>query len=1090
MHINVEQLAAFATGRLAANESGRIEDHLLQCEQCSRQLETLDISHDPLIYLLRAPSATTGESAPNSPPDVAASGNLLTSQSPPSALLSVGRYRIEGELGRGGMGVVYRAYDPTLRRHVALKLIAPFRSGKGDLGDRFRREAEAAARLQHPGIVEVFEYGEHAGTPYCVFELVENGSLSERLARALLSPVQAAELLATLSDAVEFAHRRQVVHRDLKPANVLFTSEGRPKVADFGLAKRLDDDRRQTIEGLPIGSPSYMSPEQAAGQADVGPATDVYALGAILYESLTGRPPFEASTLLATLELVRDAEPQRPSLLQAGIDVDLETICLKCLEKFPSRRYESAAALAMDLRRYLAAEPISARRASWVERLQKWSRRHPKVAILAFSFMLVSLVYLISVTGVAAWLQIALADARQQKAAAIDQAERARRTAYPLNLHRAADLVQIDASRARHLLEDDQLFPRDLRDFAWRYLWGRSNRSNLHWDLPGEVPLRCLAIDPSGKWVAAGDGAGWIRLWSLAAEHRPREQRIHQRAITDLAFAPEGDRLVAAAEDGAVSLWRLEDERAAIVLQREDDYINGVAFSNNGKWLATAHSQGTVGIWDSQSLETLHTLDGHDQSVFRVSFNSDSSLLASGSKDRSLRLWNAPTFAPHEAVVQGEAAVTAVRFHPVQRDLLASASTDGQVSMWNVTDNQVHKMTSLSPRFEATVSGLAFSADGRFLAAASYDHTARVWNVAERQQMLVLRSEAAPSTSVVFGVGEDLLTGNSNGRVDYWDLREDPQHVVVPAAHATALTGLAFLNEGEILASSGYDGAVRLWDTDGQSVAGDGWERATSWIKALGHSSAGDELIWESDGEIHVAAYHPEKGFKVRAVPSTLLLSETLTSDSLGKTIVIADQLGVQAIDSTTGAVRARWAIDQVRCLCYSDTGQTLAVADSQGNLWLGNLCDPRMVRGESRQAEARVRTLAFHPQSKLLVIGTESGVIELADLLSHEPHRRLVGHAGAVTCLAFSPDGRSLASGSEDGEVRLWDAAVGAEEVRWTVSSSVRALAFAPDSAVLACGTKGGEIHLWKAAPHSSTMPLGHSDLGQRGPTSTKGAQ
>lgn len=291
-------------------------------------------------------------------------------------------YDILTFLGRGGMGIVFKARDVRLKRTVAIKMIPEGTFPSTDDLARFRREAEAVARLQHVNIVQIYEIGEHHNKPYISLEFVDGGNLVRRLVAGPQPPRQAAQLIETLARAMHYAHQRGIIHRDLKPANVLLTSDGIPKITDFGLAKRLDTDSEQTRSGAILGTPRYMAPEQAGGRFEIGTYTDVYSLGAILYELLTGQPPFEAPGMLETIELVRNKEPTPPTRLQPRLPRDLETICLQCLQKEPGRRYLTAEALAEDLRAYLNGEPIRARRAGLAERTIIWARRRPAEAIL------------------------------------------------------------------------------------------------------------------------------------------------------------------------------------------------------------------------------------------------------------------------------------------------------------------------------------------------------------------------------------------------------------------------------------------------------------------------------------------------------------------------------------------------------------------------------------------------------------------------------------------------------------------------------------------------------------------------------------
>jgi serine/threonine protein kinase len=310
-------------------------------------------------------TGTIPATTPPGPPTLPATAPASATPQP------VPGYEILGVLGRGAMGVVYQARQLKAQRLVALKMILAGGHASPEELARFQVEAQAVARLQHPGIVQIFEVGEHDGRPFFSLEFCAGGSLNTKLAGTPLPPTEAVALVEKLAQAMQAAHDKGVLHRDLKPANVLLSAEGQPKIADFGLAKKLDEAGR-TATGAVMGTPSYMAPEQAEGQKALGPAVDVYALGAILYECLTGRPPFRGPTTLDTLMLVVGQEPVPVRQLQPAVPRDLETICHKCLHKEPARRFASAAALAEDLRRFQAGEPILARSLGLIGRLRWW----------------------------------------------------------------------------------------------------------------------------------------------------------------------------------------------------------------------------------------------------------------------------------------------------------------------------------------------------------------------------------------------------------------------------------------------------------------------------------------------------------------------------------------------------------------------------------------------------------------------------------------------------------------------------------------------------------------------------------------------
>jgi serine/threonine-protein kinase len=435
-------------------------------------------------------------------------------------------YEVEAVLGRGGMGVVYQARHLRLNRPVALKMLLGGAYAGPHERARFQREAEAVAGLRHENIVRVYDVGDHDGRPFFTMEYVEGGSLADQLTGAPQPARQAAALVATLAEAVRVAHQGGVVHRDLKPGNVLLTADGTAKVSDFGLARRLQGGAALTQSGVPVGTPSYMAPEQARGQARaIGPAVDVYALGAILYELLTGRPPFRGETAAATLQEVITRDPVPPTRLNSNVPRDLDTICLKCLHKEPGRRYASAAALADDLRRFGEGRPIQARPVGWAERSWRWCRRNPtRAALLASTLALVGLA-----SGGGVWVvqQRARHDAelRSDVGTAVTQAESLRKG---FHFREAQELL----GQARQRLE--AAGPDDLRgqvdqaradlDLAENLDKARLQAARLvagRYDKAGAEPLYASAFADAGLGREGDDSevvAARVRDSALSAE--------------------------------------------------------------------------------------------------------------------------------------------------------------------------------------------------------------------------------------------------------------------------------------------------------------------------------------------------------------------------------------------------------------------------------------------------------------------------------------------------------------------------------------------------------------------------------------------
>ncbi len=506
-------------------------------------------------------------------------------------LPAVPGYELLGVLGRGGMGVVYKARHLKLDRLVALKMVlAGAHAGPAERA-RFQREVEAVARLQHPHVVQIYEVGERPEGPYCALEFVDGGSLDRKLRGQPQPARQVAELVDVVARAVHAAHERGIVHRDLKPANVLLTSDGTPKVTDFGLAKRLDVESGQTQSGAVVGTPSYMAPEQAGGKTrEVGPAADIYALGAILYELLTGRPPFRAETPVDTLMLVVQDDPPAPRLLNPKVPRDLETICLKCLAKDPPRRYESARALAEDLQNWAQGRTIRARPAGLTERLGRWCRRRPAAALL-----LVAL--LVSGTALAALGILSYRAIRDHYRESLAQQARALAVARQPGWREKALAAVHQAAQIRP--------GSDLRDVAVQALVSQ--------DVSGrELPLgagesaAALAVSPEGNEVAGAVGPS-VRLWdALTGAPKGVLTDDGPKELTCLRYSPDGRWLAGGGDDGIVRVWSRSDGARARRLSKDASRVQAVAFGP-GPGALSATDGHDLYVWDLASENVLWT---------------------------------------------------------------------------------------------------------------------------------------------------------------------------------------------------------------------------------------------------------------------------------------------------------------------------------------------------------------------------------------------------------------------------------------------------------------------------------------------------
>ncbi len=1052
-----------------------------------------------------------------------------TERVPPSTssvLPALAGYEVLGELGQGGMGVVYKARHRQLKRLVAVKTIKNSAFAGAAERARFRAEAEAVARLQHPHIVQIHEIGEQDGLPFFTLEYMEGGSLARQLGGKPQPPQAAARLVQTLARAMHVAHQQGIIHRDLKPANVLLTADGQPKISDFGLAKRLEEGSSPTLSGAILGTPSYMAPEQALGKSQgrtLSPATDIYALGAILYEMLTGRPPFLGETPVDTLQQVVQDEPVAPRRLQPTVPRDLETICLKCLHKQAERRYGSAAALAEDLGRFLAGEPVHARPPGPLDRGLKWVRRRPAVAGLLAASVLAAVALVASVVGFVYQtdLENALAEAREQekqaqvqKGIAEEQSREAEKQKATAEGQKAeADKQKRRAEASQQIAEQQRAEAARQRSLARRYqyvsdinmaqrAWKENQLLRLRNLLPRLVPAQGEAEDLRGF--------DWYLLQRICFAELATLP--HTQPVAAAAISPDG-RLVAGGchdivhhkQPGEVKLWEAVTGKEIRTLTGHTGYVLGLAFSPDGRFLAAAcdtyvgknyDHAGEVILWDLSTGKKsfVHLLP--DNPAHCVAFSPDGQSLVSG----------------HGQLAKG-------KFDPVA----------GPIRVWDPrTGRQVKVLSGHRHR----LSSLAFRADGQRLASAAQDKTIRVWDPATGQEVLSIPDD---SRSIAFHPDGRRLLGTSGGKLKIWEadsgkeifthqveksaigqlaVSPDGQHlalatrdqsndeamriwdlaarreVLVLPAHTEDITCLVFSPDGTRLVSGSGDRTLKVWDvtTPPESLTLPGLPDS---LKSLAFPPDGRQVFSATNnGEVKTWNLQTGEELSSQRFPAFIRLSGALSPDASRLAVGVGKALA-KVFDRRTG-----------KELCTLQGHRQdifgLAISLDNGKVATGSLDQSikvwdattgkeiRTLPGHKRSPGgfAPVSSVALSPDGKYLASATgimftsrpEDSEILVWDLSTGQVAHRLDGHLRTVQGLAFSPDSKWLASASEDRTVRLWDLATG--NTVFTLEGhtfAVDCVVFSPDGRRLASGSLDGTVRLWDVVTGEPVQVLTH---------------